>query len=158
MLDSLPLASIVLVVVYGFVLYQLLQWWQCRPASCVPLLPERRAKAPRSPPLPGLIEKPHCEACAEEARQPALSGPPPLPPLRYSDQGCPRHIDTAGHYCPNQNCRYYGWLARGNLRANGHPSARRWRQLHCTVCGHYFNETHGRCFTEKPTPRRSFYG
>jgi IS1 family transposase len=38
------------------------------------------------------------------------------------------------------------------VRANGHPSGRRWRQLHCTVCGHYFNETHGTLFHGKTHP------
>src|SRR5262249_60949972 len=27
--------------------------------------------------------------------------------------------------------------------SNGHPSGGRWRQLHCTNCGGYFQETHG---------------
>jgi IS1 family transposase len=31
----------------------------------------------------------------------------------------------------------------GNLRANGHPNGGPWRQLHCTSCGGYFQETHG---------------
>jgi IS1 family transposase len=31
----------------------------------------------------------------------------------------------------------------GNLRANGHPSGGPWRQLYCTSCGGYCQETHG---------------
>jgi transposase-like protein len=31
----------------------------------------------------------------------------------------------------------------GNVRANGHPSGGRWRQLQCVACGTYFLETHG---------------
>jgi len=31
----------------------------------------------------------------------------------------------------------------GNLTSNGHPSGGPWRQLHCTGCGGYFQETHG---------------
>src|SRR5262249_32607639 len=35
-------------------------------------------------------------------------------------------------------------LARaGNISANGHPNGGPWRQLHCTSCGGYFQETHG---------------
>jgi IS1 family transposase len=33
-----------------------------------------------------------------------------------------------------------GW---GNITSNGHPSGGPWRQLHCTSCGGYFQETHG---------------
>ena len=31
----------------------------------------------------------------------------------------------------------------GNITSNGHPSGGLWRQLHCTNCGGYFQETHG---------------
>jgi IS1 family transposase len=31
----------------------------------------------------------------------------------------------------------------GNITSNGHPSGGPWRQLHCTSCGGYFQETHG---------------
>jgi len=31
----------------------------------------------------------------------------------------------------------------GNISANGHPSGGPWRQLHCTSCGGYFQETQG---------------
>ena len=34
-------------------------------------------------------------------------------------------------------------MGLGNLRANGHPNGGPWRQLHCTSCGGYFQETHG---------------
>jgi IS1 family transposase len=33
-----------------------------------------------------------------------------------------------------------GW---GNIRANGHPNGRRWRQLVCLSCQRHFLETHG---------------
>jgi len=39
-----------------------------------------------------------------------------------------------------------GW---GNLHANGHPSGGPWRQLHCTACKGYFQETHGTLFHGK---------
>jgi IS1 family transposase len=55
----------------------------------------------------------------------------------------PRLIDTSGHFCPHPGCDYRGWLGLGNLRANGHPNGGPWRQLHCTSCGGYFQETHG---------------
>jgi hypothetical protein len=37
----------------------------------------------------------------------------------------------------------------GNLRANGHPSGKRWRQLYCRGCDGYFQETHGPPFQGK---------
>jgi hypothetical protein len=52
-------------------------------------------------------------------------------------------VDTAQHFCPNANCAYRGWVGWGNLQANGPPSGGPWRQLHCTVCKGYFQETHG---------------
>jgi hypothetical protein len=55
----------------------------------------------------------------------------------------PRAIDTSMHFCPQINCDYRGWLGRGNLRANGHPSGGPWRQFQCTACTGYFLETHG---------------
>jgi transposase-like protein len=66
-----------------------------------------------------------------------------------SHRGHPRRIDTSAHFCPHKSCRYYGWLARGNIRANGHPTGRRWRQLYCAACGRYFLETHGTLFYGK---------
>jgi len=65
------------------------------------------------------------------------------PPLRTTTRGRPRQVDTSDHCCPDPRCGYYGWVGRGNIRANGHPSDGRWRQLQCTVCHGYFQETHG---------------
>jgi len=55
----------------------------------------------------------------------------------------PRIIDTSRHFCPHPGCDYRGWLGLGNLRANGHPNGGPWRQLYCTRCEGYFQETHG---------------
>jgi hypothetical protein len=52
-----------------------------------------------------------------------------------------RHVDTTGHFCPQTSCTYHGWVDWGNIRANGHPSGRRWRQLMCLGCHSYFLET-----------------
>ena len=146
--DFLPLADLLAGLVYGVVFYQLLWWWQRRATPGWPSALRHPVKANRPTPLPGLINKPHCEACAEEEKQETPSRPTP-PPRLAVNKGRPRHIDTVGHYCPNPRCRYYGWLARGNIRANGHPSSRRWRQLQCVACSHYFNETHGTLFHGK---------
>ena len=52
-------------------------------------------------------------------------------------------MDTAQHFCPNTHCDYRGWMAWGNISANGHPSGGPWRQLYCSACERYFLETHG---------------
>jgi len=52
-------------------------------------------------------------------------------------------VDTSFHFCPKATCDYGGWVGLGNIRANGHPNGGPWRQLHCTSCGGYFQETHG---------------
>jgi len=53
------------------------------------------------------------------------------------------------HFCPQDGCRYRGWLGLGNLRANGHPSGGPWRQFHCLDCKGYFPEHHGTIFHGK---------
>ncbi len=60
-----------------------------------------------------------------------------------STRGRRRHVDTSQHFCPDLACRYGGWLGRGNITANGHPSGGSWRQLYCSQCRGYFLETHG---------------
>lgn len=52
-------------------------------------------------------------------------------------------VDTQQHFCPAQECTYYGWTGRGNIRANGHPGGKPWRQLQCVSCHGFFQETHG---------------
>jgi IS1 family transposase len=52
-------------------------------------------------------------------------------------------VDTSQHFCPYPDCAYQGRVGLGNLCANGHPNGGPWRQLHCTSCGGYFQETHG---------------
>jgi len=58
-------------------------------------------------------------------------------------------VDTSQHFCPSPACAYQGWVGLGNLCANGHPSGGPWRQLHCTSCGGYFQETQGTPFYGK---------
>src|SRR5437660_1807892 len=105
------------------------------------ILPSR--KRPRVPkPFPGLTRTPPCAACAQAhayAPQPPGCPPPRIVPTR----GRPRQVDTSWHFCPHPHCAYRGWVGLGNIRANGHPSGGPWRQLHCTSCGGYFQETHG---------------
>jgi hypothetical protein len=46
-------------------------------------------------------------------------------------------------FCPQPCCVYYGWMGRGNLRANGYPNGGRRRQFQCLSCKQYFLETQG---------------
>src|SRR6266851_6142493 len=78
----------------------------------------RRSKEPQ--PFTGLIHKPLCEACAHGAA-PRPMTPNLPPPLITCTRGCQRTVNTRSHFCPDADCSYYGWLGRGNIRANGHP-------------------------------------
>ncbi len=114
------------------------------------ILPSR--KRPRVPkPFPGLTRTPPCAACAQAhayAPQPPGCPPPRIVPTR----GRPRQVDTSWHFCPHPHCAYRGWVGLGNIRANGHPSGGPWRQLHCTSCDGYFQETHGTPLHGKRVP------
>ena len=135
-------------VVFWWALHHLLYWCQHQQLQHQSPQPWRKAKAKRAPPLPGLTKKPHCESCAQETMLPSPALPNP-PALIVYPRGRRRSIDTTGHYCPHPDCCYYGWLGRGNIRANGHPNGRDWRQLYCAGCERYFLETHGTLFYRK---------
>jgi|SRR5215510_4586052 len=101
---------------------------------------KKRSKEPT--PFVGLIHQPYCDACenAIALHPQALSS---LPPLLTFTRGRQRTIDTPQHVYPDHECPYYGWVGRGNIRANGHPGSKPWRQLQCVACQRYFQETHG---------------
>src|SRR5262252_4667985 len=142
-------------VVYQLVLFAL--FWLCviwhltrpkhpvtapdTPADPESLTPKRhRSNEPK--PFEGLTHKPHCALCEQETSH--LQTPPPVAPDPMpSTNRRPRTVDTSMHFCPHAGCDYRGWLGRGNLRANGHPSGGSWRQLQCTACDGYFPEHHG---------------
>src|SRR5262249_36395061 len=111
------------------------------PPTATPLKPKsKRSNAPK--PVHGLTHKPHCALCARETAHP--QAPPPVPPDPMAPtHRRPREVDTSRHFCPHNGCDYRGWLGRGNLRANGHPSGGPWRQCHCTACDGFFPEHHG---------------
>jgi IS1 family transposase len=125
----------------------MLQWaWPSDPTAVCPTIPEPpcpRPKRHREPqPFPGLTRQPPCAAC-EQAHE-HVPQPPGCPPPRIvPTRGRPRQVDTSRHFCPHPDCAYQGWVGLGNLCANGHPSGGPWRQLHCTSCGGYFQETYG---------------
>jgi IS1 family transposase len=102
--------------------------------------PGKRSSDPQ--PFPGLTRKPPCAAC-EHAAAPHPHAPAAPPPRLVPPRGRRRQVDTSAHCCPNPDCAYRGWVGWGTLRANGHPNGGPWRQLHCTSCAGYFQETHG---------------
>jgi hypothetical protein len=87
-----------------------------------------RAKhAPK--PFAGLTRKPDGPGCEQEAGiQPSASAPHAPPHRMTFPRGRRRHVDTTGHFCPQATCSYHGRVGWGNIRANGHPNGRRWRQ------------------------------
>src|SRR2546425_3597411 len=147
-----PLFSQLLLVGLVWLCLMLHVVWPSDRATAGPTTP-RPAKAPpkRSSdlkPFPGLTRKPPCATCEQahaDAPQPPGCPPPRIVPTR----GRPRQVDTSQHFCPYPDWAYQGWVGLGNLCANGHPSGGTWRQLHCTSCGGYFQETHGTPFHGK---------
>lgn len=116
----------------------------------LPVLLRQRASAGQEARPEGLTQAPCCPACEREQDKPASE--PGEPPPRIEQQwGRPHAVDTRNHYCPNEDCRYFGWVDRGNLRSNGHPNGGSWRQLQCVVCQRYFMETTGTLFFGKQT-------
>src|SRR4029077_13855939 len=105
-------------------------------------LPPPRKRSSDSKPFPGLTRQPLCAAC-EQAHE-HVPQPPGCPPPRIvPTRGRPRQVDTSRHFCSHPDCAYQGWVGLGHLCANGHPSGGPWRQLHCTSCGGYVQETYG---------------
>jgi len=114
-----------------------------------PLEPQPRRRRSKEPkPFAGLIHQPLCAACEHGADiRPKVPGSPP--PVITFTRGRRRTVDTHAHFCPAPDCAYYGWLGRGNLRANGHPGEQPWRQFQCVSCRGYFSETTGTIFHGK---------
>lgn len=106
------------------------------------LVRQRRQQAQRvSRELPGLAHRPGCADCQVES---AVAVEPESPPSwPQSKRGRRREVKATWQFCPDENCRYYGWPGLGNLTSNGHPNSSPWRQWHCQACGGYFVETRG---------------
>jgi IS1 family transposase/transposase-like protein len=117
----------------------------------LPELLRWRSSAGQEALLEGLTEAPYCPAC-EAAKDKSAREPGKPAPRINQLRGRPHEVDTSNHYCPNKDCRYFGWVNRGNIRSNGHPNSGRWRQLECVVCQCYFMETTGTIFFGKQTP------
>lgn len=127
-------------------------WWPdpLRATPATPIQPDqprhKRSKEPK--PFVGYLQQPLCEACEHglDSRPEAPGSPPPV--INFT-RGRKRTVDTSGHFCPDPNCSYRGWLGLGNIRANGHPGGQPWRQFQCVSCQGYFYETHGTIFHGK---------
>jgi len=145
MISDLLFYKLLLVGLFWLCILLHVVWPYDRAASYPPipqptLPPRKRSKAPKL--FAGLIHKPLCDACehAVEARPQAPGAPPPL--LTFT-RGRKRTINTARQFCPDQDCSYYGWTRRGNIRSNGHPGGKPWRQFECVACDGSFQETQG---------------
>jgi IS1 family transposase/transposase-like protein len=120
--------------------------WRCGKTTPSVHKPPRPMRGPK--PFAGLTRKPDCEACKQQIRsQPHVPSAPP--PRMILTRGRRRQVDTTSHFCPHATCSYHGRVGFGNIRANGHPTGRRWRQLVCLGCHGYFLETHGTPFHGK---------
>jgi transposase-like protein len=116
--------------------------WRQRHAATSHATTRAMRRAPGHKPFLGLTRKPSCATCEDRAQEQVKASPTAPSPM-VTIRGCPRTVDTQHHFCPSPHCAYYGWVGFGNVRANGHPSGGRWRQLQCVACGTYFLETHG---------------
>jgi len=116
---------------------------RCRSGKTTPAAtqPPRATRDPK--PFAGFTRKPDCSACEQEAAMQLSASAPPTPPPRLTfTRGRRRHIDTTGHFCPQATCSYHGRIGGGNIRANGYPNGRRWRQLVCLSCKRHFLTYH----------------
>jgi hypothetical protein len=102
--------------------------WRCGKTKPTMLKPTRRKREPK--PFAGYTHKPECELC-EQGVGPQLPRPGAPPPRMSFTRGRPRQVDTTSHFCPHTTCSYHGGVGFGNIRANGHPNGRQWRQLVC---------------------------
>ena len=138
--------DVVLVVTVWLLLNQWSQWEIIRLAGGKPVRKRKQKPQGSGEPgsFPGLTQKPICQECEKEEQQ--RKGGVEAPPMIAPGRGRPAEVDTSRQFCPAEECRYYGWLGRGNIVANGHPSGGLWRQFYCRVCGRYFLETHGTVF------------
>jgi hypothetical protein len=84
-------------------------------------MPPARKRSQEPKPFRGLTHKPHGDACEQTVALPR-EPPCPPPPRIVSTRGRQRHVDTSSPFCPDPDCHYGGWLGRGHISANGHPS------------------------------------
>jgi hypothetical protein len=127
----------------------LLHWLWRRSQTALPV--PKRTRVKREPqPFAGYTHKPECEICDQGIDSQPEEAPGTPPPCMTFTRGRRRTVDTTGYFCPQPDCSYRGWVDWGNIRANGHPNGRQWRQLVCLSCYGYFLETSDTLFHAKP--------
>jgi IS1 family transposase/transposase-like protein len=114
------------------------RFWQGGQRTPVVPKPPKRKREPK--PFAGYTRKPECEWCEQPVQSPPQAPGAPPPRMTFT-RGRRRQVETTGHFCPHITCSYHGRDDFGNIRANGHPNGRRWRQLVCLGCHGYFLET-----------------
>jgi transposase-like protein len=147
-MQSDPMFALVLGVT--LMLLVVLSRQRCDGAKVTPVAtkPPRAKRDPK--PFAGFIHKPEYLFCEPEIEHQPAASVPPAPPYRMNfTRGRRRHVDTTGHFCPQTTCSYHGRVGWGNIRTNGHPNGRRWRQLVCLGCKRHFLETHSTPFHGK---------
>lgn len=135
--------SLGLLVSYLIIVWPVLYGWWSVLHTGYPQLPS--GKLSHAPITPSVCPACEAESCDHEQVAPGREPPPRIRQWR----GRRRCVDTDSHFCPNRDCRYYGWVGLGNIRANGHPNGGPWRQLECTVCHKTFLETVNTIFYRK---------
>jgi IS1 family transposase len=144
--SDLPFSLVVGVV---FILLVVRSRWLWRGGQAA-LAATKTSRATRAPkPFAGLTCRPECPACVQGAESHFSAAPGAPPPRLIITRGRRRRVETTGQFCPHVTCAYHGRVDWGNLRANGHPNGRRWRQLYCLGCRGYFLETLGTPFHGK---------
>lgn len=129
----------------------LCNWWLFLLRSGRLDVPEQDAGEETTPPAEqGQMAPATCPACeAVKSVQGPATRPAEAPPRIVERLGRPPEVDTSSHFCPNGDCRYYGWVGLGNIRSNGHPNGSPWRQLEYKVCHKTFMETVNTIFYRK---------
>ncbi len=141
-----------LMVALVLICFMIHVWWPNDQMATPPTSPQpdqpRRNRSKEPNPFTGYLHKPLCEAC-DHGTDPRPQAPGSPPPIMSFARGRRRRVDASGHFCPDHDCSYHGWLGRGNMRANGHPGGQAWRQFQCVSCHGYFYETTGTIFHGK---------
>src|SRR5215831_12868508 len=147
-----PLFYQILLIALVLISLMIHVWWldSSKATPTRPYKPDqpRRKRSKELKPFTGYIHQPLCEAC-EQGVDSCPKAPGSPPPVMIFTRGRRRTVDTSGHFCPDQDCAYHGWLGRGNIRSNGHPGGQPWRQLQCGSCEGYFYETDDTIFHGK---------
>src|SRR5438132_12938130 len=118
-----PLFYQILLIALVLICLMIHVWWldSSKATPRRPYKPDqpRRKRSKELKPFTGYIHKPLCEACQKGVdSRPKAPGSPP--PVMLFTRGRRRTVDTSGHFCPDHDCSYHGWLGRGNIRSRSY--------------------------------------